>query len=79
MGTSPSSSDDTYLLSWLAIAVHASLSLLMARGVPGEVVVEDGVERFLEVDALREAIRGHEDAPLGIRQIHHARLAFGGR
>ena len=36
----------------------ASLALLVPSGVPGEVVVNDGVEVLLEVDPLAQALRG---------------------
>ena len=49
-------------LAALAIAVDAALALLVAGGVPGEVVVDHGVEEVLEVDALGEAVGADEDA-----------------
>jgi hypothetical protein len=49
----------------LAVAVDAALALLVAGGVPREVVVDDGVEVLLEVDAFGEAVGGDEHAALG--------------
>ena len=40
--------------------VDAAFALLMASGVPGEVVVHDGRERFLQVDTLGQAVGGDE-------------------
>jgi hypothetical protein len=45
----------------LAEAVHAALPLFVAGGVPGKVVVNDGVKAVLEVDSFREAIGGDEN------------------
>ena len=44
----------------LSVAVHPSFPLLVARRVPGEVVVEHRVEVALQVDAFAEAIRSHQ-------------------
>jgi hypothetical protein len=38
----------------LAVALDTALALFVAGGVPGEVVVEDGVEVLLEVYSLGE-------------------------
>ena len=46
----------------LAEPVHAALALLVAGRVPGQVVVNGGVEEFLQVDALGEAVGGHHEA-----------------
>ena len=46
----------------LAEAVDAAFALLVPGGVPGEVVVDDGVEVVLEVDALGQAVGGDQDA-----------------
>jgi hypothetical protein len=46
----------------LAITVHAPFPLLMTGGVPRQVVMEDGVEVALQVDAFTETIGGHEYA-----------------
>ena len=44
----------------LAVAVDAAFSLLEPGGVPGQVVVDDGVEVLLEVDALGQAVGGDQ-------------------
>src|SRR5690606_19483430 len=43
-------------------AIDASLALLVARGIPREIVVNDRVEVVLEVHTLGEAVGGDEDA-----------------
>ena len=50
--------DGADLGSLLAVAVDPALALLQAVRVPGQVVVEHGVEMVLEVDPLRQAIGG---------------------
>ena len=50
-----------YRLARLAEAIHTALALLMPRGVPRQVVVNDGVEVILQVDALRQAVGGDQD------------------
>ena len=47
-------------VAWLAEAVDAALALLVAGGVPGQVVVDDGVEVLLQVDALAQAVGGDQ-------------------
>ena len=44
----------------LAEAVDPALALLVAGRVPGQVVVDDGVEVLLEVDALGQAVGGDQ-------------------
>jgi hypothetical protein len=56
----------------LAVTIDAALALLVAGGVPGEVVVEDGVEGVLEVDALGEAVGADEDAAIGLGEASDA-------
>ena len=46
----------------LAESVDAALSLLMSGGVPGEVVMQNGSESVLQVDAFGEAVGGDQDA-----------------
>ena len=67
-------------LARLAEAVHTALALLMARGVPRQVVVNDGVEVILQVDALRQAVGGDQDpVAFGRADPRYERLAlFGG-
>ena len=55
--------DDPHLGLLLPEAVHPALALLVAGGVPGEVVVQDGIEVLLEVDAFGEAVGAHEHEP----------------
>ena len=54
--------DDADDVALLAEAVDAALALLVAGGVPGQVVVDDGVEVLLQVDALGQAVGGDQDA-----------------
>lgn len=49
------------VLAGLSEAVHAALTLLVAGRVPGQVVVDDGTEVLLEVDALRQAVCSDQD------------------
>jgi hypothetical protein len=44
----------------LAVAIHPPLPLLQPVGVPGQVVVDDGCQFFLQVDPFREAVGGHQ-------------------
>ena len=61
----------------LTEAVHPAFALLVARRVPREVVVDDGVEVLLQVDALRQAVGGDEHpAALGRADPRHALLAL---
>ena len=53
---------DRTSLGRLAEAVDAAFALLMPGRVPRQVVVDDGVEELLEVDAFGQAIGGDEDA-----------------
>ena len=46
----------------LAEPVDAALALLVAGGVPRQVVVHDGVELLLQVHALGQAVGGDEHA-----------------
>ena len=53
-----------------------TLALLVAGRVPGQVVVDDGVEVVLEVDSLGEAVGRDEDTLLGLAEREHALLAL---
>ena len=55
--------DDPHLGLLLPEAIHPALALLVAGGVPGEVVVQDGIEVLLEVDAFGETVGAHEHEP----------------
>ena len=55
----------------LAEAVHAAFALLQAVGIPGQIVMEGGVEGVLEVDAFTEAVSGDEDAAAFLGQLRH--------
>jgi len=57
--------DHADLRARLAEAVDAALPLVVAGGVPRKVVVDDGVEVGLEVDALAQAV-GADEHPLGM-------------
>ena len=65
----------------LAESVDAALSLLMSGGVPGEVVMQDGGESVLEVDAFGEAVGGDQDArpSVGVRSLTRVSRSSGGR
>ena len=52
--------DHPHLGLLLPEPVHPALALLVAGGVPGQVVVQDGIEVRLEVDAFGEAVGAHE-------------------
>jgi len=65
--------------SWLAIAVHPPLALLVARGVPGQVVVHHGGEVVLEVDALAEAVCAHQYPLVGRAKAFYTRFSIGRR
>jgi len=45
----------------LAEPIHAALTLLVARGVPRQVVVHHRVEVLLQVDALGETVGADQD------------------
>ena len=53
----------------LAVAVDPALALLQPVRVPGQVVVEHGVEMVLEVDPLRQAVGGDQDPLLRAGQL----------
>src|SRR5262249_30665111 len=60
----------------LSISVDSALALFVARRVPSEVIVNDGVEMILQVDALAETVSAHED-PFGfLAESHDALLAI---
>ena len=64
----------------LAVAVDAAFALLVAGGVPGQVVVDDGGEVLLQVDALGQAVGGDEDVrAVELGELLHAPLALGRR
>src|SRR5690606_22345183 len=54
--------DDLHPVAFLAVAVDAALPLVMAGWIPGQVVVDDGVEIVLEINPLGQAVGGHQDA-----------------
>ena len=63
----------------LPVAIDPPFPLLMPRRIPGEVVVNDGVERFLEVDAFGKAIGGHEEPAVVLGELLDPLLALGRR
>ena len=65
----------------LTVAVHAALALIQAGGVPRQVVVDHGAEVVLQVDALGQAVGGHQHAALGLGQFrdHGLRPLVGGQ
>ena len=60
----------------LPVAVDAALALLVPGRVPGEVVVDDGVEVLLQVDALRQAVGCDEHPLVGLAEGEDALLAL---
>ena len=46
----------------LPVAVDAPFALLQSVGIPGQIVVQNGVEMFLQIYALAEAVRRHQNA-----------------
>ena len=72
--------DGTHDVAALEVPVDAALALLVASGVPAEVVVDDRGEALLQVDALREAVGGDEDVvAVGGGQFSHPAFALGWR
>ena len=63
----------------LAEAVDPSLALLVAGGVPCEVVVDDRIEGVLEVDTLGEAVGCDEKGLLCFGELLDAYLSLLGR
>ena len=63
----------------LAVAIHAALTLLMAGGIPGEVVMDDGIEGLLQVDALGQAVGGDEQPLIERGEFLDSLLALGRR
>ena len=61
----------------LAEAVDTTLALLVTRRVPREIVVNDGIELLLQVDAFRQAVGGDKN-PGALRrtELRHAPLAL---
>jgi len=66
-------------LRLLAEAIDTALALLVAGGIPREVVMDDRGEAVLEVDAFGEAVGRDEDRLLGLGQLGDALLPFLGR
>ena len=52
--------DGAHDVGGLAEPVDAALALFVAGRVPGQVVVHDGLERVLQVDALGQAVGGDQ-------------------
>ena len=63
----------------LAKAVHAAFALLVASGIPRKVVMDHGVELFLQVDALGQAVGRDQQTTRGFAQRFDAALALLGR
>ena len=60
----------------LSVAVNTPFALLVPRRIPDHVVMNDRVKPMLEVDALRQAVRGDKDALRTFGQLIHNRFAF---
>jgi len=60
----------------LAETIDAPLPLLEPVGVPRQVIMDDGVEMLLQVDALGEAVGRNEDPPQARRKLADFLLAF---
>ena len=63
----------------LTKAVYPAFALFVARGVPGQVVVDNRGEQVLQVDAFRQAIGCHQDAAVGFAHVLHALTPLFGR
>ena len=64
----------------LAESVDSAFALFVAGGVPGQVVMHDGGESVLEVDAFGEAVGGDQHARPGVvGEAVDADFAFLGR
>ena len=61
----------------LPIAVNAAFPLFMTSGVPRQIVMEDGIEVILQVDAFAEAVGRHQYALRKFGQCADAVLALG--
>ena len=60
--------------------IHAPFALLVASGVPRQIVVQDSIEVILQIDALGQAVGADQDEPASIRDERpDAFLALGGR
>ena len=57
------------LVGRLSVAIDSALALLVARRVPGQVVVHDGVEILLQVDALAQAVGADQHALFVLAQL----------
>ena len=72
--------DDAHLTLLLVEAVYSALPLLMARRVPSQVVVQNGVEVFLQIDALGKAVSADQHIFTGlVDECGNARLALSRR
>src|SRR5262249_46516687 len=68
--------EHTHRTTRLAIAVHAALALLVARGVPRQVIMHDRVEVLLEIDALAETVSADQHALVSFCQLGDPCFAF---
>src|SRR5690606_42111559 len=66
----------TDFLGLLAEPVDAAFALFVACRVSGQVVMDDGGEQMLQVDAFGKAICGDKDALPGILHVFHALTAL---
>jgi hypothetical protein len=57
-------------------AIDTTLSLFVASGIPGQVVVHDRIESTLKIHTFRQAVRCNQQAPLGLADGFHLRRTF---
>ena len=67
-----------HLAGLLAEAVNPALALFVTRWVPAQVVVHNGREQALKVDAFREAVGSDQDSRLVAFELLYRCLAFSG-
>ena len=71
--------DDADVGTRLAEAINPPFTLFMTGGIPGQVVMDDGVEVALQVDAFTETIGRDEHALRELGDFADSVLTFGRR
>ena len=59
----------------LAVAINPAFPLLVPCRIPGQVVVENGVERILQIDTFAQAIGAHQDPSRSLCKFLYPDLA----
>ena len=67
---------DSNLRFWLSVAINTALSLLVPRGIPTQIVMNDGIKLFLEVDPFRETVRRYQNASWRFCEFGDSFLTF---